>query len=113
MMESEKRDVEIMFWVTPTESRLIQSKMEAMGTKNRSAYLRKVALDGYIIRLDLPELKEIVTLMKRTSNNVNQLARCANESGRIYEVDVREICENQKKLWEGLHAVLKKMSMVA
>ncbi len=107
------RSVPLQFYVTEEERRLIEQKMALLGTRNMSAYLRKMALDGYVVRMDLPELKELVLLMRYTSNNVNQMARRLNEGGKIYEVDVREVCQNQERLWEGLHGILDRMSRIA
>ena len=67
-----KRDVPVLFWVSADEMELIQQKMAQFGTKNLSAYLRKMAVDGYVVQLDLPELKELVSLLRRSSNNLNQ-----------------------------------------
>ena len=68
-----KREVQLNFRVSPDELALIEQKMVQLGTKNREAYLRKMALDGYVVRLELPELKELVSLMRYSSNNLNQL----------------------------------------
>ena len=70
-----KRDVPVLFWVSAAEMDVIQQKMAQFGTKNLSAYLRKMAVDGYVVQLDLPELKELVSLLRRSSNNLNQLTR--------------------------------------
>ena len=76
-----KREVQLNFRVSPEELALIEQKMAQMGTKNREAYLRKMALDGYVVRLELPELKELVSLMRYSSNNLNQLTRLAHAKG--------------------------------
>ena len=76
-----KREVQLNFRVSPEELALIEQKMAQMGTKNREAYLRKMALDGYVVRLELPELKELVSLMRYSSNNLNQLTRLAHAQG--------------------------------
>ena len=107
------RSVPLQFYVTEGERRLIKQKMALLGTRNMSAYLRKMALDGYVVRMDLPELKELVSLMRYTSNNLGQMARRLNEGGQIYEVDVREVCQNQDRLWDGLHEILDRMSRIA
>ena len=73
-----KREVQLNFRVSPEELALIEQKMTQLGTTNREAYLRKMALDGYVVRLELPELKELVSLMRYSSNNLNQLARRAH-----------------------------------
>ena len=91
-----KREVQLNFRVSPEELALIEQKMAQLGTKNREAYLRKMALDGYVVRLELPELKELVSLMRYSSNNLNQLARRAHETGRIYDADLEDITRRQE-----------------
>ena len=95
----EVRRINLMFWVTPHENELIRHRMAQAGTANLSAYLRKMAIDGYVLKLDVPELKEMVTLLRRMSSNINQIARRMNETGRIYEVDMSEVQAQQKQLW--------------
>lgn len=90
-MAKRKRDVPVLFWVSAEEQELIRQKMEQYGTENMSAYLRKMALDGYVVKLDLPKLKELVSLMRRSSNNLNQLTRKVHETGRIYDADLDDI----------------------
>ena len=107
------RSVPLQFYVTEEERGLIEQKTALLGTRNMSAYLRKMALDGHVVRMDLPELKELVSLMRYTSNNVNQMARRLNEGGHIYEVDLRKVCQNQERLWAGLHGILDRMSRIA
>ena len=105
-----KRDVQLNFRVSPEELALIEQKMAQLGTKNREAYLRKMALDGYVVRLELPELKELVSLMRYSSNNLNQLARRAHETGRIYDADLEDITRRQEALWDGMHQVLTQLA---
>ena len=104
-----KREVQLNFRVSPEELALIEQKMVQLGTKNREAYLRKMALDGYVVRLELPELKELVSLMRYSSNNLNQLARRVNETGRIYDADLEDITRRQEALWDGVHQVLTQL----
>lgn len=84
--------------------------MEAAGVINREAYLRKMAMDGYILKLDLPELKELISLMRRMSNNINQIAKRINETGRLYETDIQEIIQNQERLWDGIRELLSRLT---
>ena len=105
-----KREVQLNFRVSPEELALIDQKMAQLGTKNREAYLRKMALDGYVVRLELPELKELVSLMRYSSNNLNQLARRVNETGRIYDADLEDISRRQEALWDGVHQVLTQLA---
>lgn len=105
-----KREVQLNFRVSPEELALIEQKMVQLGTKNRESYLRKMALDGYVVRLELPELKELVSLMRYSSNNLNQLARRVNETGRIYDADLEDISRRQEALWDGVHQVLTQLA---
>ena len=97
-MAKRKRDVPVLFWVSAEELELIHQKMQQYGTENLSAYLRKMALDGYVVKLDLPELKELVSLMRRSSNNLNQLTRKVHETGRVYDADLEDISQRQEQL---------------
>ena len=108
-----KREVQLNFRVSPKELALIEQKMAQLGTKNREAYLRKMALDGYVVRLELPELKELVSLMRYSSNNLNQLARRAHETGRIYDADLEDISRRQEALWDGVHQVLTQLAKLS
>lgn len=108
-----KREVQLNFRVSPEELALIEQKMAQLGTKNREAYLRKMALDGYVVRLELPELKELVSLMRYSSNNLNQLARRAHETGRIYDADLEDIIRRQEALWDGVHQVLTQLAKLS
>ena len=105
-----KREVQLNFRVSPEELALIEQKMAQLGTKNREAYLRKMALDGYVVRLELPELKELVSLMRYSSNNLNQLTRRVHETGRIYDTDLEDISRRQEALWDGVHQVLTQLA---
>ena len=105
-----KREVQLNFRVSPEELALIEQKMSQFGTKNREAYLRKMALDGYVVKLELPELKELLSLMRYSSNNLNQLARRAHETGRIYDADLEDISRRQEALWDGVHQVLTQLA---
>ena len=76
-----KRNIQLNFRVTAEELKQIEEKMGQLGVFNREAYLRKMALDGYAVKLDLPELKELLSLLRRSSNNLNQLVRRVNCHG--------------------------------
>lgn len=108
-----KREVQLNFRVSPEELALIEQKMARLGTKNREAYLRKMALDGYVVRLELPELKELVSLMRYSSNNLNQLTRRVHETGRIYDADLEDISRRQEALWDGVHQVLTQLAKLS
>ena len=76
-------------------------------------YLRKMALDGYVVKLELPELKELVSLMRRSSNNLNQLTRKVHETGRVYNADLEDISQRQEQLWEGVKEILTQLSKLS
>lgn len=109
-MKKRRRTIPLMFYVTPEERDQIETKMAQLGTNNMSAYLRKIAIDGYVVQLDLPELREMVSLLRRSSNNLNQLARRANETGRIYPEDLADIRQKQAQLWESAKEILRVLS---
>ena len=109
-MKKRRRTIPLMFYVTPEERDQIEAKMAQLGTNNMSAYLRKIAIDGYVVQLDLPELREMVSLLRYSSNNLNQLARRANETGRIYPEDLADIRQNQAQLWESAKEILRVLS---
>ena len=112
-MAKRKRDVPVLFWVSAEELELIHQKMQQYGTENLSAYLRKMALDGYVVKLELPELKELVSLMRRSSNNLNQLTRKVHETGRVYNADLEDISQRQEQLWEGVKEILTQLSKLS
>ena len=92
---------------------MIEQKMSQFETSNREAYLRKMALDGYVVKLELPELKELVSLMRRSSNNLNQLTRKVHETGRVYDADLEDISQRQEQLWEGMKEILTQLSKLS
>ncbi len=89
---------------------LIRQKMAQFGTDNLSAYLRKMAIDGYVLQLDLPELKELVSLLRRSSNNLNQLTRRVHETGRFYDADLEDLRQGYESLWSAAGHVLSQLS---
>lgn len=109
-MANRKKDVPVLFWVSKEEMELIKQKMLSFGTQNLSAYLRKMAIDGYIIKLDLPELKELISLMRRNSNNLNQLTRKVHQTGHIYDNDLEYISKQQDDLWNSVNQILTILS---
>lgn len=109
MAAKRNREVQLNFRVSPHELELIEAKMAQVGISNREAYLRKMAIDGYTVRLELPELKELISLLRYSSNNLNQLARRAHETGRIYDADLEDITRRQEALWDGVHQVLTQL----
>lgn len=105
-----KRNLQLNFRVSPEELSQIEAKMKKFGTRNREAFLRKMALDGYVVKLDLPELKELISLLRYSSNNLNQLTRRVHETGLIYDTDLEDITQRQELLWDGVKKILLHLS---
>ena len=106
------RSRQVKFWVSEDEYELLQKKREAAGGVNQGAYIRKMVLDGYIVNLDIPELKEIIRLLSITSNNVNQMARRLNSDGSVYKEDLDEINIQLDQIYKLLRKVLKGLSKI-
>lgn len=107
-----RRSIRISVRLTEEEHRLLKEKMARIGVTNQEAFLRKMALDGLVIKLELPELKQMISLLRYTSNNINQIAKRLNESGRAYDTDLTEILEKQKQLWQLANDILMKLSRI-
>lgn len=100
-----EKDQMLHFRVSKAELNAIREKMQELGTHNMAAYLRKMALDGYCIRLDLGDLKKVVSLMRYASNNLNQYAKKANETGSIYLDDIQDLKIRFEQIWSELKEI--------
>ena len=112
MKPNRNRSRQVKFWVNEDEYELLQKKMEAAGGVNQGAYIRKMMLDGYIVKLDIPELKEIIRLLSITSNNVNQMARRLNADRSIYQKDIREVEAQLEQNYKMLRKLITKLSKI-
>ena len=107
-----RRDQDVHFLASKEEVQRIHEKMDELGIRSMGAYLRKMALDGYCINLDLQDVKALVSLLRRCSNNLNQYARRANETGSIYESDIRDLQERLEEIWDDMKEVLVRLSSI-
>ena len=107
-----RRKIRLEFYVSEKELRMIQQKMAQIGTNNLSAYLRKIAIDGCIIKLELPELRDMVSLLRRFSNNLNQIARRVNETGRFYPADMEDMLAKQEQLWQAANEIITRLASI-
>ena len=96
----EKKDKQIVILVSEKDKERIHLKMQDAGITNMSAYIRKMALDGICVKLDLADVRQLITLLQRASNNLNQYARKANETGSIYEADIKDLQTRLDEIWE-------------
>ena len=94
-----KRTVQIKFRVTETERDLIYEKMRLLNTNNLAAYMRKIAIDGYIVNTDYSDLKTVAAEMQKIGVNINQIARRVNSTSRIYEQDIDEMQRGIAEIW--------------
>lgn len=111
-MANRTRSILLKFFVSQKELELIQAKMAQYGTENLSAYLRKIAIDGYVVNLELPELNEMVFLLRRSSSNLNQLTRRVHEMGRLYDADLEDLRQKQDMLWDAAQKILKSLAKI-
>ena len=94
------------------EKEILEKRMELVGVKRRSAFIRKQVLCGYIISLDLSDMKEIVRLMRINSNNLNQYAKKANETGSIYLCDIEQLRTQQEGIWTSIKEILERLANI-
>ena len=107
-----KRDKQLKIWVSQEELDMIHQKMAEFGTSNMGAFVRKMVIDGYIVKLDIPELKEIVHLLGPIGNNVNQMARKLNAGSSIYREDIAEVNAKLDAVYKLQRRILKKLAKI-
>ena len=106
MSGKNRRDKTVLFRVSPEEYDLMQQKAELSGIVSLSAYIRKMAIDGYVVNLELPELGEMVSLLRRSSNNLNQLTKRVHETGQFYDADLEDLRRDYDGLWDAAQKIL-------
>lgn len=107
---SDRRDQQLHFRVSKPELERIRNKMEASGILSIGSYLRKMALDGYCLNLDLPQLRRMAYLLQMCSNNLNQYAKVANENGQIYTADLEDLRARLDELISVSKQILAKLT---
>ena len=99
-MADRTRPIRIEIRVTEQERQLIGHKMAQLGTKNTGAYIRKMAIDGYIIKVDYTEQKKLAAAVSRVASNINQICRRINQTGHFYDDDIADLKAKQNEIWE-------------
>ena len=112
MTKKRRRCVHLHVMVTPEEQALIGERMAEAGVRNMGAYVRKMALNGYVLHVDLGPVRELVSLQRRCSSNLNQVAIQANTYGGVYPQDIAALQKDYADLWGPLSDLLKKLSAV-
>lgn len=102
MAKKRNRSIKQEFFINKEEEQLICKKMQEASIKNKSAYLRKMALDGYIIQQDFTSVKAVVNELNRIGNNLNQMTKIANTYGDVYLSELKSIREGIEKIWQQL-----------
>ena len=102
-----KKTVRVEFVMSEQDAELVKGRMAELGITNLSAYLRKMAVDGYIIHLDMGDIQEMVRLLRICSNHLNQYAKRANETGSVYAADVEDLRTRLDGLWDGMDKLLR------
>ena len=105
-MANRKRNIQMKFYVTEDEKRLIDEKMAQLPTRRYGAYLRKMAIDGYIIYTDTADIKAFTKDLSAIGRNINQIAKRVNAGGSTYKADMREIQERLDEIWQLQRRVL-------
>ena len=108
-----KRNIQLNFRVTEAEHERIRLRMQQADVRNQAAFLRKMSMDGYIVSLDLPDIREMVRLLRISSNNLNQYAKKANQTGSIYETDIMDLKVRQEDLWEQTQKILTRLASIS
>ena len=111
MTKKRVRSVPIYVWVRPDELEVIRERMAEAGIRNMSAYIRKMALGGYVLHVDLSDIRELVALQRRCANNLNQVAVHANTYG-IYPSEIAALQKDYADLWEPLSELLAQLSAI-
>lgn len=109
-MKKRRRPLHLHVMVSEEELALIRERMAEAGVRNMGAYVRRMALNGYVLHVDLSPVRELVSLQRRCSNNLNQVAVTANTYGGIYPDDIRTLQKDYEALWGPLSELLKKLS---
>lgn len=108
----QRKDERFEIRISAKDKQLIRQKMSEAGITNMSAYVRKMAIDGYIVSLDLSDVKELVRLLRYCSNNLNQYAKKANETGSIYERDIEDLRRRHDRLWDMANKIMERLAAI-
>jgi len=109
-MANVSRKHNIHFMVSEEERDMINRRMEQSGIKSKRAYMLKMAVDGRVISVELESVREMVRLLSNATNNINQIAKRANQTGSIYAADIDELSSRYDEIWGQTKVILKKLS---
>ena len=110
-MPRRRRNIPLYVMVSPEELEQLHTRMDEAGVRNMSAFVRKMALNGYILHVDLSPVRELVSLQRRCSNNINQVAIHANTYG-VYQDEIAGLQQDYAELWGRMNDILKQLSAI-
>jgi hypothetical protein len=109
-MANKTRIHHVHFMVSEQEREMIDRRMAQTGIKNMRAYLLKMAVDGRVIHVELESVTDMVRLLSNATNNINQIAKRANETGSIYAADLDELRGRYDEIWGQAKVILRKLA---
>ena len=107
-----KRNINLAFFVSPEERQMIERRMAQSGIKTLRAYMLKMAIDGRVINVELDSVREMVRLLSNATNNINQIAKRANETRNVRTEDIEKLHRVCEELWDQTRTILKKISEI-
>ena len=110
--EYARRSIKVSVRFNEAEHELLKKRMTVAGTGNQEAFIRKLALDGLVVKLDVPELKEMISLLRYAGNNINQVAKRLHQTGRVYEADMADVKANQERLIGMANTIITKLAAI-
>ena len=107
-----KRNINISFRVTPEERDIIQKSQEKAGFHNIRSFVFKLITNGYVVNLDLSDVRECSRLLRNVSNNINQIAKQANTSGNVYATELDEIKNLLGDIWQNQDKIIRSLTKI-
>jgi len=108
--DERRRSVRVMFRLDEAEAALMEEKMAEAGIQNREAYIRRMVLDGYVLKLDFSDVRRMVWLLSNVASNLNQIAKRANETRSVSTGDVQALQAELNPLWGELRSVMRTLA---
>ena len=103
----ETRTKRMKVHLTPQEHEWIKEKMAQAGMTNMSEFIRRMAMNGYVINTDQPELDEILRLMRYTGNNLKQIEKHVRQNDPEHMPEVEQMIRNHEEIEDTLGEILR------
>ena len=111
-MANRQRNIQLKIWVSEEERKLIEQKMAQLPTSQLGAYMRKMAIDGYIIYTDIKNIKQYIGELQTIGKNINQIAKRVNSTNRVYETDIENMRAMLDQLWDAINELLIRLAAI-